>query len=438
MNDQPLFEREARDWLELGPTQAPERSISKALVTIQTTPQRRGLRAPWRYRRMSPMLRVAVITIAATIIGLGSWTTWTSRPSTRPGYGDSPTPAPLPPVACPGTSALPSGTIATIAGNGQRGSTGDGGQALDATLSTWDMSSGFTGEPIAFDANGALYFSDIDSSSVRKVGTDGVISTVAGPSTGAPIVIPGGLAFDAAGDLLIADPGAARVWKMGPTGAFSSIAGTGIAGSTGDGGRATQAQVQPGDLAIGPRGEIYIDDAYRIRVIAPDGTIHAFAGTGEAGFAGDGGPAVSAQLGDSAGASAVGPDGSLYIGDPSNARIRRVDPAGNITTVVGSGASPSVGGEGDGGPALEATLYGSPYGIVVTDDGSITFSDWQAGRVRRVDPAGVIATIVGGGLGTECGPAAEASLANPQAIGLRDGALFIVEGGRNRIRMVVP
>jgi serine/threonine-protein kinase len=219
---------------------------------------------------------------------------------------------------------------------------------------------------------------------------------------------------------------------------ITPVAGTGELGSDGDEGPATAARIQAGSVVVGNDGELYVDDVNRIRMIDPDGIIHAFAGTGTAGFSGDGGPALQAQLADSAGPSAVAADGSLIIGDPSNMRIRRVDPTGMIETVVGSGER---GTAGDGGAATEASLMPSPYGVAIAPDGTIYFSDWQAGRVRKVDPEGVITTVAGGGQFDadfgDCGPATDASLVNPQAISLQDGSLFIVDGGHNLIRLVV-
>jgi sugar lactone lactonase YvrE len=346
--------------------------------------------------------------------------------------GEAPAQAVLQPVDCPAGTELPSGTIATIAGSGVAESSGDGGSALEAGLSTWDRTTGFTGEPIAIDAAGAILFSDIGASSVRRVDTDGTITTVAGPETGAPIVTPGGLAIGDGGEIYIADPGAARVWRLDPSGTITSIAGTGTLGSAGDGGPADEAQVQAGALVLGPDGELYIDDLHRIRVIDPDGTIRTVAGIGEPGFSPDGVEAITATL-DSAGPAAIDVDGSIYVAEPGNGRVRRIDPNGIVTTVAGGGtADPAQGGN-----ALEVSLTGSPYGVALDGEGGFYFSEWQRDRIWHVDASGTISTAVGGGTQSAgCGPATDAYISQPQAIAIDERGLFVVDGGHNRISVV--
>src|SRR5439155_1718972 len=141
-------------------------------------------------------------------------------------------------------------------------------------------------------------------------------------------------------------------------------------------------------------GSLYIVDQYnqRIRKVAPDGIITTVAGSGSAGFSGDGGLATSAQLHNPQGV-ALGLDGSLYIADNDNQRIRKVSPAGIITTVAGSGES---GSSGDGGPATAAQLS-YPRGLALGPDGSLYIADQDSQRVRRVSPAGIITTVAGDG-----------------------------------------
>jgi len=365
--------------------------------------------------------RVAVVTASVTLLMP------TMVQAASPGAAMT---APFP-SACPAGTSLPSGTIVTIAGTGTAGDTGDGGQATAAEI---DPSFG----TIAFDADGALYFADIDHQAIRRVGPDGVITTFAGPTTGAPFVQPAGVAIDPAGDIYVADIGAGRIWRMAPGGSFTSIAGTGTIGSSGDGGPATEAGIQPSGIAIGPRGDLYFDDLNRYRTIDPAGVIHAFAGTGAVGFSGDGGPATQATFSTEIVGVAADAAGDVYLGDRTNFRVRKVDPAGIITTVAGSGRE---GYAGDGGPALDAAL-GTPHGVAVDDAGDLYLTDdWDSSTIRKVDPAGIITTVAGtgpAGFSGDCGPATAAQLDQPFMVAVHDGAVYIVDKDNNRIRVVVP
>ena len=289
---------------------------------------------------------------------------------------------------------------------------------------------------IAVDQDGNVYFSEEQSRSVRRIGTDGVITTVAGPDTGADFVLPLGLAFGRDGSLYVSDIGASRVWRVEADGSTTAVVGTGTSGTKGNDGPALEAEVQPAGLAIGPQGDMYFDDLNNFRRVDAEGVIHAFAGSTEPGFGGDGGPAIDASFGESVVGIATDDAGDVYLGDPGNLRIRKVDASGTITTFAGTGKS---GPSGDGGPALEATLSNSPFGLALDADGSLYFSEWQRNSVRRIDPAGTVTTVVGGSseLG-DCGPASDASVLAPQGIAIHDGVLYIVDSGRSRIRMVVP
>ena len=239
----------------------------------------------------------------------------------------------------------PDGGIRTVAGSGAVGSnngsfSGDGGPATEATLQ----------EPtfLLLDDDGNLYISDRDNNRVRKVATDGMITTVAGngedgfagdggPATEASLDDPAGLAMDARGRLYIADSNNQRIRVVDLDGLISTVAGTGTMGSTGDGGPAKDATLaDPEGLAIAIDGTLYLGEAEgnRIRRISPDGIITAYAGTGENGYTGDGGAASLATL--SVGGSQVGialdPAGNLYIPDIGNLAIRVVRIDGTIET----------------------------------------------------------------------------------------------------------
>ncbi|WP_395847176.1 RHS repeat-associated core domain-containing protein [Cystobacter fuscus] len=266
----------------------------------------------------------------------------------------------------------------------------------------------------------------------------GVISTVAGrngwgyggdggPATQALFSAMRAVAAGPDGSLYIADAGNHRIRRVGPDGIVSTVAGNGDDGVGGDGGPATQAQLHaPVDIAVGPDGSIYIVDIDNniVRRVGPDGIISTVAGTGEWAHGGDGGPATQAHL-DGPAAVAVGADGSFYISDYGS-HIRRVGLDGIITTVVGTGMH---GSGGDGGPATQADIS-LALGLVVGGDGSLYFADVDNNRVRRVGPDGIISTVAGNGqsgAGGEGGPATQARLSSPLDVAVGgDGSLYVV------------
>ncbi|WP_256789161.1 serine/threonine-protein kinase [Frankia sp. AvcI1] len=242
------------------------------------------------------------------------------------------------------------GRISTIAGNGravdlgESGSSGDGGPALDSPLSGVGA--------LAVGADGVVYLADEASNRIRRVDRAGLISTFAGagtspspsrffgdggPATRAQLDCGNacGVAVGADGSVYIADEGNNRIRKVDQAGRISTIAGNGSLGFAGDGGLAIQAQMMyPLQVAVGPDSSVYIlDDANDVRKVDPSGRITLFAGNGTGGFSGDGGPATRAQM-NRPSAIAVGSDGSVYIADEGNKRIRKIDPAGRINTIA--------------------------------------------------------------------------------------------------------
>lgn len=276
-----------------------------------------------------------------------------------------------------------------------------------------------------------------------------------GPAISARLGRPAGLAAGADGSLYVADgaffasdrDGNRRVRRIAPEGVITTLAGGGS--SLGDGGPATLARLaHPADVAVGPDGSVYIADAgmpertdpaaHRIRRVFPDGTIVTVAGIGEGGYSGDGGPATAARLNAPMGI-AVGADGSLYISDWLNSRIRRVDPNGIITTLAGTGVWAS---GGDGGPAT-ATPMRSPAGIAVAADGSVYFADWSDNKVRRIGVDGIITTVAGGAVFADAGadgvPALQARLMQPTGIALAaDGSIYVADQANERLRRIGP
>jgi len=281
------------------------------------------------------------------------------------------------------------GIITTVAGNGTAGFTGDGGPATSAELK------GPTG--IFVDSAGNLYIADQANNRVRKVdaGT-GVITTVAGngtagfsgdggAATSAEMYSPTDLALDGAGNLYIADNANNRIRKVAAgTGVITTYVGNGAAAFAGDGGASTTASVNsPAGLALDSVGNLYIADVgnNRIRkVTAGTGVISTYAGTGTAGFAGDSGAAISAELSTPARVT-FDKAGNLYIADQGNNRVREVSQGtAIITTVAGTGAA---GFTGDGGPATSAE-FSAPLGIAVDNAGNFYVSDFNNNRIRTL------------------------------------------------------
>jgi sugar lactone lactonase YvrE len=314
-------------------------------------------------------------------------------------------------------------------------SDGDGGLATEASIALPNV--------VGFDAQGNLYIAD-GSGRIRRVDPSGLITTVVGPPAGGGPTAPGeasqvegeGKAVDAQGSLYVATEGGFQVVKVTPTGEVTTVAGTGEAGYSGDGGPATEAKLGfiYGPSAVDADGNLYIGDLDNdvVRRVDTNGIITTVAGTGKAGYSGDGGLATEAKLNDPT-AVAVDSKGNIYVADGANARIRRIDRNGIITTVAGNGKN---GLSGDGGPAPKARIAGE--GVWVDAEGNLYII---GGAIRRVDTNGFISTIAGSedfGYSGDGGLATEAQLGDaPTSVAIGpDGDLYIGDWGNNRIRKV--
>ncbi|MNK84155.1 Serine/threonine-protein kinase PknD [compost metagenome] len=355
----------------------------------------------------------------------------------------SPTPSPTP-------VAAEAYRIEAFFGNGTGGSSGDGGPAVDARLYKpssvvagpdgriyvsdfglymvrgADPANGIafhvygTNEPrdasesikaveapvaqpegLAFDSKGRLFVAQYGfpggiPGKVRMVDALGNTYTFAGGGTepvadGAyaldvELSNPTGIVFDDQNNLYVAEYGAHRILRIDPDRKITVVAGTGVSGTAGDGGAATQAQLNgPHRMAFDPQGRLVFADEgnHRIRRIEKDGKLVTIAGSGVMGFSGDGGPAVAADL-SGPGAIAYDLAGNLIITDSNNNCVRRVTPDGIIQTIAGQGG-PIYGDSGDGGPALEA-MMDYPYGLHVDAQGNIYVADRGNRRVRILKP----------------------------------------------------
>ena len=274
------------------------------------------------------------------------------------------------------------GTITTIAGDGVSGFSGDGGPASQARVSVpFD---------VAVDSSGNIYIADTGNQRVRKIDTSGTITTIAIISFGIS-----GIFVDGAGDVYVADRSGNAIHKVDTSGTITTIAGVGTRGFSGDGGPATAAQLNlPSGVAVDDVGNVYIADERndRIRKVDTSGTITTIAGDGTRGFGGDGGPATGAHLQVPLDV-VVDITGNIYIADAANARIRKVDTSGIITTIAGDG---TFGSGGDGGPATAAQI-GNPAGLALDISGNLYISDSSNDRIRKVDTSGTVTTVAGDG-----------------------------------------
>jgi uncharacterized protein (TIGR03437 family) len=363
---------------------------------------------------------------------------------------------------------------------------GDGGPALSAQFGNI--------QGIALDRWGNLYIADTDRHRVRKVAPGGGVSTIAGTgaagfsgdggaAVNAQLNLPYGIAVDLAGAVYIADLGNNRVRRVAPDGSIATLAGNGRKASGADSGLAVETPLlTPRNVATDASGAVYISEfeGHRVRRVTPDGRIATVAGTGVAGFRGDGGAAATAQLGFPAGL-AVDRSGAVLVADSQNNRIRRIVPGGTITTALGGAASAtalstplaiavdlagtifvvdstnvarsfssagvwadvagvgSPGFSGDGGPATAAQLTAA-RDLAIDVAGNLYIADGM--RVRRVDWRGTIQTVAGDGYVRAVGDgsaAGSALLLQPLAVTLDyAGNLYIADSGTERVRQVTP
>jgi RHS repeat-associated protein len=342
-----------------------------------------------------------------------------------------------------------SSVINTVAGGGPFGSPLDGIPATQTSLPAVDgFAMGPDGSLyISLTAGPRVYKVGPDGIINRFAGTNSGYSGDGGPATKAQLNGPLGLAVGPDGSVYIADTFNNVIRKVSPNGIIDTVAGNGAYGYGGNGGPAKDAQLtRPTGVAVGPDGTLYIADRghpvdggnRRVRMVGTDGIITTIAGNGNPWSSGDGGPATQAGMDPLH--VAVGPDGSVYITDHfNNNLVRRVGQDGIITRVAGGRNPPDR--LGDGGPATEAALH-SPWGTTVGPDGSLYIVDAAVNRVRRVTPDGIINTVAGNGDRAYNGngrPAKDTALLEPRNVAVRpDGGLYFSDSGNRRVRSVDP
>jgi RHS repeat-associated protein len=332
-------------------------------------------------------------------------------------------------------------TIERVAGTGRAGFSGDGGPAMQALLRS--------PRGIAIAADGSVYVADTANSRIRRVALDGAVDTVAGtgvisfsgdggPASLAALSSPVDVAIGADGSVYFADSLDHRIRRISTAGIIDTVAGTGLRGFSGDGGPAARATFDsPHGVAVATDGSIYIADSgnQRIRRVAPDGTVNTIAGSGVFGFSGDGDLAVGAAFRSPVDVAA-GADGSLYISDSGNHRIRHVTSFGTINTIAGSGVA---GFLGDGESATLAALA-FPESVAVDAGGVVYIADTGNQRIRSITLDGIIHTISGTGsqgLLGDNGPSEQAQLNGSRGLAFdaRD-RLYISDTGNHMIRRI--
>jgi sugar lactone lactonase YvrE len=300
---------------------------------------------------------------------------------------------------------------------------------------------------IVVDDRGNLFVADTFNHRVRRITPQGIITTAV-----KDLNLPNGLALDGNGNLYIADSGNHRICKWSSQGRLITVAGTGRPGLSGDGGPATQAQLDmPIGVALDRKGDLYIADSFnhRIRKDNRNGVITTVVGQTHENMKrglGDGGPALHARLFVPV-ALAFDRSGALYIAEENHHRVRKVAPNGIITTFAGNSQENADGNfqggfSGDGGPAARA-LLNCPSGLAADSAGDLFITDRVNGRIREVGPNGTIRTIAGNGGGRwwrvlhgrgDYGPPLQANLAEPRGLAIdKQGTLYIADGGNDRV-----
>lgn len=322
-------------------------------------------------------------------------------------------------------------SVTTLAGSGNA-----------AFVDASGIAASFNGpNSVAVDNSGNVYVADQFNHRIRRVSPSGVVTTLAGSGvagfangngTAAQFDDPMGIAVDASGNVYVGEADNRRVRRITPTGVVTTFAGSGVSGST-DGNGTAASFVSPIDLAVDSSGNVYVGDhgGHRIRKISPSGVVTTLAGSGVAGYVDGNGTA--AQFNNPNGV-ALDASGNVYVADQANQRIRKISPAGVVTTLAGSGNASFSDGTGT------AVSFNVPCGIAVDGSGNVYVTDGSNNRIRKITPAGVVTTLAGTGSAFFAdGIASSAGFNNPGGVAVdSSGALYIGDSWNNRIRKIQP
>jgi prepilin-type N-terminal cleavage/methylation domain-containing protein len=318
--------------------------------------------------------------------------------------------------------------VSTLAGSGTGGFADGTGAAAQVN----------TPAGIAVDTSGTVYVADFYNHRIRKISPTGVVSTLAGSGTAgssdgtgtaAQFNYPYGVAVDSSGSVYVADIFNHRIRKISPTGVVSTLAGStfGFADGTG----AAAQFFQPAGVAVDNSGTVYVADASnnRIRKISPAGVVSTLAGSGTAGFA-DGTGAAAQFYGPTS--VAVDASGTVYVADGSNNRIRKISPTGVVSTLAGSGTNGFADSTGS------AAQFNYPASVAVDASGTVYVADSSNHRIRKISPTGVVSTLAGSGTaGFADGTGAAAQFSSPNGVAVdSSGTLYIADAYNHRIRKI--
>jgi sugar lactone lactonase YvrE len=314
---------------------------------------------------------------------------------------------------------LQTNIITTYAGNAKWGFNGDGQTRM---LTMFDFPHG-----LAFDRNNTLLLADTNNNRVRKLGP--TVQTIAGgylgdnqSAIGSGLNFPSGIAMDSSGNIYVADTNNFRVRKIDTTGNITTVAGNGLSGATGDGGPAVRARLyEPWAVAFDSNGNMYIADGADVRKVDSSGTISTISAVGSFAWA----TGIAADQ-----------SGNVYVVDAAQCQLFKITPPDVILPIAGVEGVCSFGG--DGRQAINAWLH--PWGVTADSQGNIYIADYGNNRIRKIDTAGIITTVAGGGMlgyGGDGGPATKAGLVNPYGIAIDSkGDMIIADSFDRRVRFV--
>ena len=292
---------------------------------------------------------------------------------------------------------------------------------------------------VAVDSSGTVYESDFYNSRVRKITPAGVVTTFAGSGvqgyadgagTAAQFITTFGVAVDSSGTVYVADFSNHRIRKITPAGVVTTLAGSGVAGYADGTGTAAQFN-GPEGVAVDSSGTVYVGDSINhcIRKISPAGVVTTLAGSGVAGYADGTGTAAQFNRPDGVAVDSVG---TVYVGDPMNHRIRKITPTGIVTTFAGS----SVAGYADG--TGTAAQFITPDGVAVDSSGTVYVADFSDHRIRKITPAGVVTTLAGSGIaGYADSTGTTAQFNGPPSLAVDSaGTVYVADSINHRIRKI--